>query len=126
MNTAIEVALELQVAVAEEESADISEASSITVPGEVVGGHHQAPPFLWHPREGSIIIMAQGPGQGAAVQRPRSMASAGDLQQERRRRKGGPAGAWLKPESWHKVVGCRIVRLLRAANVYVCCILQYF
>jgi hypothetical protein len=68
--------------------------------------------------------MAQGPGQGAAVQRPRSMASAGDLQQERRRREGGP-GAWLKPESWRKVVGRRIARLLHAhaANVYVCCIL---
>jgi hypothetical protein len=76
LNTAIEVALELQVAVAEEGSTAISEAASITVPREVVGGHHQAPPFLCHPGEGSIIIMAQGPGQGAAVQRPRPMESA--------------------------------------------------
>ena len=40
MNTAIEVALEQQVAVAEEGSAVISEAASITVPRRVVGGHH--------------------------------------------------------------------------------------
>ena len=46
MNTAIEVALEQQVAVAEEGSAAVTEAASITVPRGFVGGHHQAAPFL--------------------------------------------------------------------------------
>ena len=85
MNTAIEIALEQQAAVAEEGSAVISEA---------------------------------------AVQRPRTVASAGGLQQGRRRRGGGVKFlAHLKPGSWHKVLVC--AHLAATAGCKCICLLHF-
>ena len=106
MNTATEVALEQQVAVAvaEEGSAVVSEAFSITVPRGLSEDTTKLYPSFDIPRIATSLSWPRGRAR-ALLFRGRVRWQAQGIYDRSDGAAGGKVpGAWLKPESWRKMV----------------------